>query len=94
MSKEPQFKQEFYCELINTDVHQTVITHKFKQGDIVRIKKKFVQYYGTLEFTVDGIEFSKENNTSEWRIMYQSPEHRVWIGEHKLELVERKEDDI
>ena len=89
MTTSPQFKQEYLCEFVN-DFYETTVRHKFRQGDKVRVKKNYAKYYGSLEFIVDGIEFSKENSTGEWRVMYQTPNYKIWIAEHKLELVEKK----
>jgi len=88
-----EFKQEYFGEFVKDKFYETTVQHKFKQGDRVRLKKTYEKHYGKLEFTVDGIDFSKENGTCEWRIMYQAPTHKDWVGEHKLELVERKENE-
>ncbi len=88
-TNQSQFKQEYLCEEVNNNFYETTLRHKFRQGDRVRLKKTYAEHYGSLEFTVNGIEFSKENSASEWRVMYQVPTHKDWIGEHKLELVER-----
>jgi len=83
-----EINPQFHEELINDKFYETTIRHKFKQGDRVRLKNTYADHYGKLEFTVNGIEFSKENNFSEWRVFYQTPTDKDWICEHKLELVE------
>lgn len=86
--REPQFKQELYGEFVNDKFYETTIRHKFKQGDKIRLKKTYADHYGKLEFTVDGIEFYRQSDSSEWYTLYQTPDYKIWIAEHKLELVE------
>jgi len=91
MTPNPQFKQEYFGEFVNDMFYETTVHHRFRQGDKVKVKNYYTKYYGSLEFTVDGIEFTKESSTGEWRVMYQAPTHKDWVGEHKLELVERSD---
>jgi len=87
---EPRFKQEYFVEFANDKFYETTVRHKFKPGDIVRVKKNYIKYYGSSEFKIGGIEFSKESNTEEWIILYKSDTyHKNWINEYKIELVER-----